>query len=129
MRGDRGDIVVGWLTKLVVVLGLLGVVMFDAVSVGTATVSVQDDANTAATLASEAYFSSRNVDTAFAVAVRFAEDEGHTLDVADFEVSEDGGVRLRLQREATTLVMFRIGPLKKRTHIARWAERRAVSGS
>ena len=45
---DSGSIVLGWLTKLVVVLLLVGVVLFDFVSVGVARMTASDDANTAA---------------------------------------------------------------------------------
>ena len=47
-RGDRGDIVLGWLTKLAVVLGVLGVIAFDGIAVVQAHFQASDRATTAA---------------------------------------------------------------------------------
>src|SRR4051794_973027 len=33
VQGDRGDVVLGWLTKLAVVLGLFGLIAFDGIAV------------------------------------------------------------------------------------------------
>jgi len=42
--GERGDIVLGWLVRLCVVILVAGLVLFDAISVGLAHMSVGDDA-------------------------------------------------------------------------------------
>jgi hypothetical protein len=41
---DAGNIVVGWLAKLVVVFSVLGVLAFDGVSMGIAELAVTDSA-------------------------------------------------------------------------------------
>jgi hypothetical protein len=46
--GERGDIVLGWLVRLCVVILVAGLVLFDAISVGLAHMSVGDDAQAAA---------------------------------------------------------------------------------
>jgi len=44
VTSDRGDIVLGWLTKLVVTLSLLGVVGFDLISLASARFQGEDHA-------------------------------------------------------------------------------------
>ena len=46
----------------------------------------------------------------------------------DFKVDEDGTVHLTVSRTATTLIVFRIGPIKDWAHIERHATVRAVEG-
>ena len=43
---DRGGIVLGWLTKLTVALGLVGIVLFDAISIGSTMATVSDAGTT-----------------------------------------------------------------------------------
>ena len=124
MDHDRGDIVVGWLTKLVLVLGLLGLVGFDAAGVGVATVSTQDVANNAAREASETYLSSRDtrsVDAAYDAADVYVTANGGTLVPESFRVEADGTVFLTVHKSATTLLLYRIGGLKKFGEIKRSA--------
>src|SRR5438552_3888444 len=52
---DRGDIVLGWLTKLIVVLGVLGLLGFDAISLVQSRFQASDRATTAASAAADSY--------------------------------------------------------------------------
>lgn len=65
--GDRGDIVLGWLTRVAAVLLFVGVVAFDLISVGATSMVLSDQARHAAREASSAW----QVDprTAYSVAV------------------------------------------------------------
>lgn len=111
MRGDRGDIVLGWLTKLVVILGVLGVIGFDAISLVQARFQAADHATTAAVAAADDYRQNRDLQRAYNAA--FATVSGSdTIETKTFAVAADGTVTLRLHREATTLMVGRIGPLK-----------------
>lgn len=112
LPGDRGDIILGWLVKLVVVLGVLGLVGFDVLSVTTNRISLSDDGTTAAMAASDAYGSSHNSRAAYAAADQSAKDAGATLETTGFQVLRDGTVFLTLHRTAKTLVIKRIGPLQ-----------------
>jgi len=109
---------VGWLTRLVVVLFVLGIAAFDAIALVAAHLNLDDDADTAAELANAAWQDSRgNVQFAFNKAAEYAEQKGATIDPADFSIASDGTVQLTLHKEATTLVVYRIGPLKHLTEI------------
>ena len=109
---ERGDIVLGWLTRVVLALVAAGIVLFDVVSVAVARVSVADDANTAARAASEAYATERNVQGAYDAAAFAAGGRGESVAPLEFRVAPDGQVSLRLSRTARTVVLGRIGPLR-----------------
>jgi Tfp pilus assembly protein PilV len=126
VRGDRGDIVLGWLSKLVVVLGLLGLVAFDGISLAQARFQAADRATTAASAAAEDFRTNHDLQKAYNAA--FATVSGaDTIETKTFTVSTDGTVKLRLHHEATTLIVHRIGPLKKWTDAAETGEARPGS--
>jgi hypothetical protein len=113
---DRGDIVLGWLTKVTVVLVLLGLVLFDAVSVGVGRVQAEDSATTAARAAVRAYQQSSDVQVAYAAALRELERDGKDLDtIAPEEFAVDpttGAVTVTVRRTAPTMLLEKIGPLE-----------------
>lgn len=108
---DAGDIVLGWLTKVVVVLAVVGVAAFDAISIGSSRVAVEDAAAAAARVASDRAAESGDVQTAYLEAVATATETNPLNEVpADsFVVAPDATVSLVVQREATTFVVHRIG--------------------
>jgi hypothetical protein len=119
---DSGSIVLGWLTKLMVVLLLVGVVLFDFVSVGVARMSATDDANTAAEAASSEWIHTHDVQLAYNAAVEAVTNPAEHVLTRGFTISPDGSTHLLLTREATTLVAYRIGPLKKYTKVTATGE-------
>jgi len=115
---ERGDIIVGWLTKVAVLLTIVGVTGFDAISVATSKISATDTANQAAREGADMWAESHgNVQRAYDAALRYAEAHGATIDPADFHVEADGTIRVHLEKTATTLVFYRIGATKKWAHI------------
>lgn len=106
---DRGDIVLSWLTKIVVIFGLAGIVFFDAVSVGVTATSIIDQGSFAAREASEKWQETGNLqeayDTALAVAVEA--NALNSIDTSTFRVADDDTVHLTISRDATTLVLYR----------------------
>jgi hypothetical protein len=117
-RRDEGGIVLGWLTRIVVILAIVGVIGFDAVSVGAAHVSGQDDANSAASAAAADWQISHQIQTAYNAAVEAVSGKDETVVAKSFRINNDGSVHLQLLTHATTLVMYRIGPLHKYTSIS-----------
>lgn len=113
VRGDRGDIVLGWLTKLVVVLSALGLIGFDVIAVVQTHFQAEDRAGTAARAAAEAYQANPSTQRAYDAAYATL-DVGESIETTTFRVTPDGAVSLRLRREATTLLLHRIGPLADR---------------
>jgi len=120
--------VFGWLTKLAVIFGLAGIVLFDAISLGVATVNVADQGSHAAREASETWGATKDLQKAYLTAAKAAaeQDPLNTVDASTFRVDPDGTVHLRVSRTATTLVLFRIGPIKSWADIEREASGRSV---
>jgi hypothetical protein len=112
--GDRGDIVVGWLVRVVVSVAVVGLVLFDAVSVGAAKMSVTDQAAEAARAASDSWLAHHDQQAAFDAAWQEATeaDAANTVDTHSFRVEQNGTVHLTVKRTAPTLVLRLIGPLE-----------------
>jgi hypothetical protein len=111
VRGERGDIVLGWLTKLAAVIGAVGLLGFDGISLGQARYQAADRATTAALAAAADYATSHDVQKAYDAAYATTID-GDTIETKTFSVSEDGTVRLRLHHTATTLLVEKVSPLR-----------------
>lgn len=108
---DGGGIVLGWLTKLVVVMALVGVVLFDGLSITASRLSIEDQGFQAAREASSEWQRSRDVQLAYDTAVSIAVEANTLNEVlpATFVAAPDGTVDLDMHREAATLVVHRIG--------------------
>lgn len=118
LAGDAGGIVVGWLTRITVVAAVVGLVAFDAISIGVSRLAVEDDGALAAREASTDLGRTHDVQAAYDAAVAAATEANPLNEVPprDFEVLPDGSVRLVVAREATTFVVHRI------RWIADWAD-------
>jgi hypothetical protein len=112
-RRDNGSIVIGWLTKLMVATAIIGLVLFDSLSIGAARLGASDDANTAAEAASSDFRQNHNVQSAYQAALETLPSDSETIPARRFVVQPDGTIDLVLHRTTTTLVVHRIGPLKK----------------
>ena len=112
---DRGAIQIGWVTRLAVFVAVVGVFGFDGFSILSARVKGEDDAQNAATAASAAWQQSHNITAAYQAAEAYAEPKHETVLTTDFTVDPNNTVHLLLQRKADTLVVKRIGPLRKYT--------------
>lgn len=110
--GDSGSIVIGWLTRLIVVVAIVGVVLFDVVSITAAHIGAEDDASQAATAASADYRANHNVQSAYNAAVESLPSSSETVLTRGFVIDPDGTVHLRLRRTVKTVVCSHIGPLK-----------------
>jgi hypothetical protein len=115
LRRDTGSLVLGWLVKIAAALALFAVIAFDAISIGAAHVTGQDDADGAAFAAADNWRDTHNAQQAFDAAQEAADAKNETVLANGFSIDRDGTVRLLLRRTATTLVAFRVGPLKKYT--------------
>jgi len=112
-RGDRGDLVLGWLIKLSVTLGIIGLLLFDGVSVVVAKVGVQDDASLAAREASDAADRGATVQEAYDAAVEALADQASpsVVDTATFTLGPDGSATVTTTRTASTFFLKHIGLL------------------
>ncbi len=115
---DRGDVIGSWLIRITLGLAVAGVVLFDAASIGTAAISLQDTAQGAAREAADAVETSRDPAVVHGAAQQFATEQNvlNTVDPASLVVGADGSVTVTVGRTAPTLVVQRV------RWIAQWAE-------
>ncbi|MDQ1683579.1 MAG: hypothetical protein QOC82_316 [Frankiaceae bacterium] len=113
--GDAGGIVISWLVRLVVVVVLVAVVAFDALSVGISRLNGTDDANAVALAAAQVWQQTHNLQSAVDAAEEAVPDAHESLVPHSLSIDADGTVHLELRRQARTLVMYRLGPLRRYT--------------
>jgi hypothetical protein len=115
--GCTGSIVLGWLTRVTLLLTLVALACFDGLSIAAVQVNLADDGRLAAVEAADTWRTSGSVREAYARAVVIAERENpaNAIDPARFHVERDGTVRLHVARAAPTLV------LRHLPHAREWA--------
>ncbi len=106
-RNDRGDIVLGWFTRVIVFLVFLGIVAFESLSLVTTRINSIDIAEQAAIAAAEGYASGKTREAAYAAAEKVAIERNVELLPDEFLVTEDGAVDLAVTKTATTLFLYR----------------------
>lgn len=116
--GDRGDIVLGWLTRVVAVLAVLGLIGFDAVSLAMARFTAEDHAQAAARAAATTFQQTPVPQSAYEAALGEVVASGDTIDPASFSAAQDGSVTLTLSRTAPTMLLDRIPPLREWTRMS-----------
>ena len=110
---DTGSIVLGWLTKLVLAFGVLGLLGFDGVALVTAHFSADDAANSAAVTAADTFRQTHDTQRAYDAAVSSAAAQRDRIDPTGFSIDTNGRVSLVLHSIAHTLWLHRVGPLSK----------------
>lgn len=109
---DGGDVILGWLTRIVAGLAITAIIGFDALSIGVAHVSGMDDANSAAVAGSGAWRTDHSDLPAILQAAQgSASQHGETVLPASLQIDSDGTVHLKLRHDATTLLVRHLGPL------------------
>lgn len=109
--------VLGWLTKLVVVLTVLGVLGLDGFAWASARFSAQDSAEQAGRAAVSTWEQTKNLQSAYDAAHAEVAGSGDTIETASFRAAPDGAVTLTLHREVPTLVLHRVAPLRHLTSL------------
>lgn len=107
---DRGDIVLGWLVRLVAVFAVVGVLGFDGISLGVARFAVADTASSAALAAGRQRMTTTVPQDAYDAAydAAFADNGLNEIPPADFGLGSDGSVTLTVVREVPTLVLHHV---------------------
>ena len=118
----------GWLTKLCVTLALVGVVLFDAISVGSTAASVSDQGTYAAFEASATWDQTKDLQKTYLTAATAAAEQNsqNVVSTKGFTVDPDGTVHLVISREASTLILFRWDRTAKWAHVSQNAKARSV---
>ena len=127
LNGDRGDVILGWFSKIFVVLAIVGVIGFEATSIGVAHVQTQDLAKAAAREGSREWQRSKDVQRAYQAADAVALAEKGSISPDEFIVADDGSVTVTVRKEASSLVLYRLGATKKWTVVRETAEARFVA--
>ena len=115
MGSDSGFIAVGWLTKLALTLGLLGLLSFDGASLVSANFSAANRATTYANDAADSFHNTKNIDVTYAFIVSEAKAKGDTVDAKTFSIGPNGQAHVTLHHTAHTLWMKSVGFLKTYT--------------
>lgn len=128
LTSDNGGIVTGWLTKIALVLAVVGFVLFDAISVASTTATVSDQGASAAREASAVWDGTKDVQAAYNAAVETATEQNaeNVVTPKGFRIDADGTVHLRISREAKTLILFRWERTRKWAEVHREARGRSV---
>jgi hypothetical protein len=107
----RLHLITGWL----VVLAILGVCVFDGISIMSSRVSTENDAQSAAYAASSAWHNSHSIELAYQAAVTTVAGNGETVLTHGFTIDPDGTAHLVLRSHARSILLTHIGPLKHYT--------------
>lgn len=116
--GDAGDVILSWLTKVGALLVVLGVMLFDVISIGSAQFQVEGQAQEAARQAAQSFAASKDLQGAYESALGETAP-GDTIDPASFTVDPAGAVTLTMQRDTPTLLIEKIPPLRDYASISR----------
>jgi len=107
---ECGGIVGGWLLQMLVIVGLIGLVLFEVLSVVVATASLDDVAREVARATRDEYRVNRSIDAATATAESIASSrDARVTDV----VTDDDDLIIGLERDSPTLLVHRVGPLQE----------------
>lgn len=128
LTGDRGDALMSWIVKIALVLGIFGIGLFDAISIGTTSVTLADQGSYAARQASEVWQQNQDLQKTYDAAVVAAREDNpqNRIVTQDFRVDPDGTVHLTVTRTASTIVVRRIGPIRAWAYVRHTAEGRSV---
>lgn len=111
---DNGDVIIGWIVRLVAGLAVVGVISFDALSIGSSRLSIEDQANSAARAAADTWATSHDAQAAFDSAWTVAVEANATnqVDPKSFVIDPQGQARVTVTRDAPTFVVHLMRPLR-----------------
>lgn len=112
VSGERGDVVLGWLTRLTLVLAVLGVLGFDAVALGVGRLNAEDRAQEAARAAVRTLAETSDVQRAYEAALAEIDPLTDTIAPTGFLPTTDGDVTLTVTHTSPTLFVEKVGPLR-----------------
>ena len=117
--GDAGDIVLGWLTRVVVALALLGLVAFDGISIVSSRISLEDVGDQAARSASDTWERTHDIQAALKSAQDTATEANAETTVVptSLSVDPDGTAHLTVTKVALTVVAHHIPALRGLYHL------------
>lgn len=115
LQDERGGIISNWLVQLVVIMAVVAFVGYEVISIAVTHLALDEDAREVAAAARNAYGSSREADDAIDAGRAAAEE--HEVEVLGvIEIEEPSGLVFDLERQASTLLVHRIGFLEGMTY-------------
>ncbi len=118
LRSERGSVVVGGLTKLLVLLAVVGVVAYDGIAIFSAQLSVAQHGQEAADKAGQVWREANKIQAAYDAAQAALDPTGEVIDPATFTIEpETDTVSFRLTGSAPTFLAHRIGLTRELTVI------------
>ncbi|WP_052664982.1 hypothetical protein [Nitriliruptor alkaliphilus] len=112
-RDEAGGAMGSWITQVLVVLAVLGLLGYEAISVGLTSIAVDDASRQVARIARDAYRSSDgSLDQAAERAAEAA--DVHDADVTDVAIDGED-LTVTLTRRAPTVLLHRFGPTEALT--------------
>src|SRR4051794_16893203 len=100
---EEDPVVIGWLTRVTIVLALLGVLVFDSSALLVGRVSVADHADTAAQAAADSWHAQHSEAAALVAAEQSAGSDKVVPD--SLQIASDGATTLQLHRTVSTMVV------------------------
>jgi hypothetical protein len=113
LADDRGAVRVVTMTRLLVILAIVGILGYDTFAVMSTHVSTENDAQNAAFAASQAWHNNPNIDQAYQAAVtELASNPAEKVQTTGFTIDPDGTAHLIVVRKAKTILFGHIGAMK-----------------
>jgi hypothetical protein len=107
---DVGSIVIGWLTRVALVLAVIGILGYDAVAIGQGRVNAADEADQIAQDAHDTWSDTHSVDKAYATARDEAASQGDSIPSGGFTIEPKHGlVTVKVKHSVDTLVAKHFG--------------------
>lgn len=109
--GDQGAILISSLLKFVVVVGIVGVVLFDAISMTTTQVQLDSAVQEAAQVGHDSYATSHSAVTAEQQVDLYATQHGDSVPANGIIITADGTVTVTLAAKAHTIAAHYLSAL------------------
>ena len=105
VRGDRGRIVIGGITKIIGCLAVIVVLFHDGVVLGLGSVAVQQDAQVAARAGAQNWNQTKNLQDSYDAAALSVQSKGTEIDPATYKVDTTAAtVTVVAHRDTSTMV-------------------------
>lgn len=115
VHDERGDIIMGWLGQLLVVMAVIGLLGYELLSIAITTLTLDGDAEQVVDAAADAYDRAESHDDALEAAQAEAEQRG--AEVLDLVVGPDQLV-VTVSKDTPTLFVHRIPGLEGTADVA-----------
>lgn len=102
---DAGDMVIGWLTRVAVIMLVIGLIGFEALSIMVTKIQLGDTATSAGSTALSAYSGSHSVSVAYQQAQAVAAADGASIVQKSFRFNVDGSVEFTIRKTANTVLV------------------------